>query len=58
MHDPMTVAFEVKYPWRDKSSGTTKLFPKGYRRTFITVWHVDPETDGSDDSCGWSDGRD
>ena len=54
MHDPMTVAFEVKYPWRDKSSGTTKLFPKGYRRTFITVWHVDPETDGSDDSCGYS----
>lgn len=20
----------------------------------FTVWHVDPETDGSDDSCGWS----
>jgi hypothetical protein len=54
MHDPMTVAFEIKYPWRDKSSGTTKLFPKGYRRSFITIWHVDPESDGSDDSCGWS----
>lgn len=24
------------------------------RRFGITVWHVDPETDGSDDSCGWS----
>lgn len=54
MHDPMTVAFEIKYPWRDTSHGTTKLFPNGYRRSFITVWHVDPETDGSDDSCGWS----
>lgn len=54
MHDPMTVAFEIKYPWRDKSTGTTRLFPKGYRRSFITIWHVDPETDGSDDSCGWS----
>ena len=21
---------------------------------FVTVWHVDPETDGSDDSCGYS----
>lgn len=20
---------------------------------FATIWHVDPETDGSDDSCGW-----
>lgn len=20
---------------------------------FITIWHVDPERDGSDDSCGW-----
>lgn len=41
MHDPLTVAFEIKYPWK-------------YRRTFITIWHVDPEDDGSDDSCGWS----
>lgn len=21
---------------------------------FFTLWHVDPEKDGSDDSCGWS----
>jgi hypothetical protein len=53
MHDPMTVAFEIKYPWRDKSPGNLKLFPKGYRHTFITIWHVDPEADGTDDSCGW-----
>jgi hypothetical protein len=44
MHDPMTVAFDIKYPWKDKT---------GYRNTFITIWHVDPETDRSDDSCGW-----
>ena len=39
MHDPMTVAFEIRWP------GTKKLF--------ITIWHVDPETDGTDDSCDW-----
>lgn len=52
MHDPMTVAFEIRYPWR--SEPRSKLWPKGYRRSFITVWHVDPESDGTDDSCGWS----
>lgn len=50
MHDPMTQAFEIKYPWRQDPS---QLWPKGYRSTFITIWHVDPETDGTDDSCGW-----
>ena len=50
MHDPMTVAFEIKYPWKDKPS---QFWPKGYRNTFITIWHNDPETDGTDDSCGW-----
>lgn len=25
-----------------------------FENKYITVWHVDPETDGSDDSCGWS----
>lgn len=49
MHDPMTVAFEIKYPW--KNGRLTDLFPKGYRDPFITIWHVDPEKDGSDDSC-------
>jgi len=37
MHDPKTVAHEIKI-------GKTWL---------ITIWHVDPETDGTDDSCGW-----
>lgn len=38
MYDPKTVAHEIK------------LFGK----YFITIWHVDPETDGTDDSCGWA----
>lgn len=50
MHDPMTVAFEIKYPWWRKNS----LGGGRYHDSFITVWHVDPERDGSDDSCGWS----
>lgn len=58
MHDPQTVAHEIKYPWRERKS---KLWPKGYRGTFITIWHVDPErpTEGhrADDSCGWFDRR-
>lgn len=51
MHDPMTVAFDIKSPFRSRPS---KFWPNGYRSTLITIWHVDPERDGSDDSCGWS----
>ncbi len=71
MHDPMTVAFEIKYPWRrDKPwptgikkwedlkpaqrRGRSRLWKEGCRDSFITIWHIDPETDGSDDSCGWA----
>lgn len=39
MHDPMTVAFEIKMPLTDY--------------TLMTIWHKDPEADGTDDSCGW-----
>lgn len=48
MHDPMTGAFEIKYPWLSQ-------WPDGtpYRPTFVTIWHVDPEKGGSDDSCDW-----
>ena len=51
MHDPMTVAFEIKNPlvWRKNSLDKTWRMAH-----FITIWHVDPESDGSDDSCGWS----
>lgn len=51
MHDPMTVAHEIKRPWRDKP---TQFWPKGYRPTIVTIWHVDPELSGSDDSCGFT----
>jgi hypothetical protein len=48
MHDPCTVAHEIKAPW--KRSG-------GYRPPLVTIWHVDPQSDGSDDSCGYSSPR-
>lgn len=51
MHDPYTQAFAIRYPWRN-SSPPTPLFPDGYRDTFATIWHVDPEK-GGDDSCDW-----
>lgn len=50
MHDPMTVALEIKSPFRGKPS---QWWPKGYRSTLVTIWHKDPEKDGSDDSCDW-----
>lgn len=61
MHDPLTVAFDIKYPWRKyrrsslPSSGSPFMqeFNRTYRETFITIWHKDPERNGSDDSCGW-----
>ena len=54
MHDPMAVAFEIKYPWREKvSPAMARIYPNGYRDTFITIWHRDPEKGGSDDSCDW-----
>ena len=54
MHDPMTVAFEIKYPWRKYGKKGKNEFERTYRESFITIWHVDPELHGSDDSCGWS----
>lgn len=46
MHDPMTVAHEIYLGKKQKKNGH-------YRNPFITIWHVDPEKDGTDDSCGW-----
>ena len=50
MHDPKIVAFEIKSPFWRKGRWKTEQrhFP-----TLFTIWHVDPETDGTDDSCGW-----
>ena len=38
MYDPKTVAHEIKV----------------LGKHIVTIWHVDPATDGTDDSCGWS----
>lgn len=46
MHDPMTVAHEIFLGRKKKKNGH-------YRSPIITIWHVDPEKDGTDDSCGW-----
>lgn len=48
MHDPKTVAHELKSPFKNSTPGGNS-----YRKTLVTIWHVDPETDGTDDSCGW-----
>jgi hypothetical protein len=47
MHDPMTVAHEIRLGSKYNNRGN-------YRSPLITIWHVDPETDGTDDSCGYS----
>lgn len=43
MHDPCTQAHQIRWPWPRK----------GYREPILTIWHKDPEKDGTDDSCGW-----
>jgi hypothetical protein len=56
MHDPSTVAFDIKSPFRGRPSS---MWPKGYRNTLITIWHEDPLNFENkcgcrdDDSCGW-----
>lgn len=52
MRDPMTTAFEIRYPWRAYRNARNE-WERTYRHSFITIWHMDPEKDGSDDSCGW-----
>lgn len=58
MHDPMTVAFRVRRPWPQRRhedprcAGLPRFWPP-----ILTVWHVDPESDGSDNSCGWGFAR-
>jgi hypothetical protein len=55
MHDPMTVAFEIKSPFKTEKLALSKKAKKAekIRPVIITIWHVDPCKDGSDDSCGW-----
>lgn len=42
MHDPHTLAHEINIPWF-----------KGKKIRIASIWHIDPEKDGTDDSCGW-----
>lgn len=49
MHDPSTLAFSIKRPWPTKRIGRWRYWP-----SLVDIWHIDPEADGSDDSCGWS----
>lgn len=66
MHDPMSVAFTVcTRPWhwpfggiskhgcprRDLSIRLADKRRRGCSGDFVTVWHVDPERRGNDDSC-------
>lgn len=46
MRDPKTVAFEINWPRLRKNSNK-------YKNPILTIWHNDPCSDGSDDSCGW-----
>lgn len=51
MHDPMTVAFEIKLPFYYTYEICGHKNKMWY--TLITIWHNDPCTDGTDDSCDW-----
>lgn len=46
MHDPMSVAHEIKYPWRQSltiatMNGKTTAAIR-YRPPMVTIWHRDP----------------
>lgn len=47
MHDPNILAFDWNIKIRKKGPHY-EFFP------ILSIWHVDPELDGSDDSCGWT----
>lgn len=46
MHCNKSVAFEFYLGSKKRKNGN-------YRLPFLTIWHVDPETDCTDDSCGY-----
>jgi hypothetical protein len=63
MHDPSTVAFEIHGPrglyYRRKREKALQRNDPDWTRIkhvdpIAVIWHVDPEWDGSDDSCGFS----
>jgi hypothetical protein len=64
MHDPNIVAFNIDLPfpgqlaaWQKEDNAKARergLRPPHRSALHIaTIWHHDPEKDGSDDSCGW-----
>lgn len=46
MYSTKSVAFEIYLGRKQRKNGN-------YRTPIITIWHNDPEKDGTDDSCGW-----
>ena len=81
MHDPMTVAWEIRSPFYEfkpwpkharkdphpfalqkaweamtpsEQAVRSRHWENGHRHALITIWHVDPQIGGSDDSCGFS----
>ncbi len=54
MHDPLTVAFEIKRPWPTKGETLS-----GYRYypAIFRIWHKDPCKGHGDDSCDWFGSR-
>lgn len=54
MHDPMSQALDLcRRPWHWPRALFTHLgCPyRPYHESLVTVWHVDPEREGNDDSC-------
>lgn len=50
---------DKKWDWEHKlteqqKKGCASFWDEGYRETFITIWHKDPEHRGNDDSCGYT----
>ena len=48
MHDPLIAICDLGLPVYNRAAKCWEFI------AFATLWHKDPETDGSDDSCGWS----
>lgn len=54
MHDPSTLAFSIKSPFRKPLRMKDGKALGWYRISIIDIWHVDPcKGAGGDDSCGW-----
>jgi hypothetical protein len=51
MHDPKTVAFDIPNPFARRYSWAQQW---SQRPALVTIWHVDPEKRGDDDSCGFT----